>query len=67
MCFFDVFVGEGERNILLLCHLDPSPRNLHSNKFLDVADAACLVNTAEEETIRGNALWAQSNQQEGKD
>ena len=22
--FFDVFVGEGEHNVLLLCHLDPS-------------------------------------------
>ena len=22
--FLDVFVGEGERNVLLLCHLDPS-------------------------------------------
>ena len=24
MCFFDVFVGEGEHDILLSCHLDPS-------------------------------------------
>ena len=25
MCFFDAFVGEGEHNVLLICHLDPSP------------------------------------------
>ena len=25
MCFFDVFVGEGEHEVLLLHHLDPSP------------------------------------------
>ena len=25
MCFFDVFVGEGECEVLLLCHLDPPP------------------------------------------
>ena len=25
--FFDVFVGEGEYNVLLLHHLDPSPLN----------------------------------------
>ena len=24
MCFFDVFVGEVEHDVLLLCHLDPS-------------------------------------------
>lgn len=26
MYFFDVFVGEGERDLLLLCHLDPPQR-----------------------------------------
>ena len=24
MCFFDVFVGEGEQDLLFLHHLDPS-------------------------------------------
>ena len=26
--FFDVFVGEGECDILLFCHLDPSPNSI---------------------------------------
>ena len=25
MCFFDVFVGEDECDVLLICHLDSSP------------------------------------------
>ena len=40
MCLFDVFVGEGECNVLLLCHLDPSPLNckfrLHKTPHLSL-------------------------------
>lgn len=33
MCFFDVFVGEGELDVLLLCHLDPSSMSLFLKIF----------------------------------
>ena len=28
MCFIDVFVGEGESDLLLLCHLQKAPKTL---------------------------------------
>ena len=33
MCFFDVFVGKGEHNVLLLHHLDQPDQSLDSLRF----------------------------------
>ena len=50
----------------LTCRSEVGPGNLHSNKFPDVVDAACLGNTTKRKQPGELLSGPNSNQQEGK-